>query len=261
MKLKELEDLSWFPDAIRRGMTDYLRFIFHTGDMYRPVIPLITQGILKSKATRIIDLCSGGGGTVVSICKRVGLEMGRSIPVVLTDRFPNMASYKLLSEGSKGAVHFSSEMVDAQMVPPKLDGFRTIFSGIHHFSENETEQVLSDSIRQKQGIGIFDGGDRHVFFAFLILVFHPFLFFFCTPFIRPFRFSRLLFTYVIPVIPLCAMYDGILSVLRLYEPEELLEIATRADQKSEYIWASGKVRNQLGLRITYLTGVPKVSND
>lgn len=258
MKLKELEDLSWFPDTIRKGMTDYLRFIFHTGDMYRPAIPLITQGVLQTKATRIIDLCSGGGGTIVSICHRVGLEVGRNIPVVLTDRFPNNASYKLLSENSKGAVLFSSGMVDAQKVPPELDGFRTIFSGIHHFSQHETEQVLSDSIKQKQGIGIFDGGDRHVLFAMLIFVLHPLLFFFCTPFIGPFRFSRLFFTYIIPLIPLCAIYDGILSVLRLYEPEELLEIAIRADKNNEYIWASGKLRNQLGLRITYLTGVPKV---
>ena len=32
-----------------------------------------------------------------------------------------------------------------------------------------------------------------------------------TPFVRPFRWSRLLFTYVIPLIPLLVLFDGTVS--------------------------------------------------
>ncbi len=42
-----------------------------------------------------------------------------------------------------------------------------------------------------------------------------------TPFIRPFRWSRLVFTYVIPVLPLLIVFDGIVSCLRVYSPDEL----------------------------------------
>jgi hypothetical protein len=36
----------------------------------------------------------------------------------------------------------------------------------------------------------------------------------CTPWIRPFRWSRLLWTYVVPIIPAVLLFDGIVSCLR-----------------------------------------------
>src|SRR5450759_4223616 len=38
--------------------------------------------------------------------------------------------------------------------------------------------------------------------------------FVCTPWIRPFRWSRLLWTYLIPIIPLVFLFDGVVSCHR-----------------------------------------------
>ncbi|MBC7424199.1 MAG: class I SAM-dependent methyltransferase, partial [Ferruginibacter sp.] len=72
----------------------------------------------------------------------------------------------------------------------------------------------------------------------------------------PFKWSRLLFTYIIPIIPLCTMWDGIVSIIHLYHPQELLKIATIVDDKN-YKWQTGKVKNKYGMHITYLLGYPK----
>ncbi|MBC8172783.1 MAG: hypothetical protein H7X71_02655, partial [Chitinophagales bacterium] len=104
-------------------------------------------------------------------------------------------------------------------------------------------------------IGIFDGGDKNIFIILGIILIHPVIFFLFTPFFKPFRFSRLFFTYIIPVIPLCTIWDGVVSILRLYTPDELLKLAGEADNKN-YVWKSGKVKNRFGMHITYLVGYP-----
>jgi len=76
-----------------------------------------------------------------------------------------------------------------------------------------------------------------------------------TPFFKPFRFSRLLYTYIIPIIPFCTIWDGIVSIIRLYKPSELLKIAREVDTEN-YFWEAGKKRSNFGLKVTYLIGYP-----
>jgi len=46
--LFEFEDLPWFPGVIREGMVDYLRFILGNINFYKPIVPLIKEGLDKS---------------------------------------------------------------------------------------------------------------------------------------------------------------------------------------------------------------------
>ena len=48
-----------------------------------------------------------------------------------------------------------------------------------------------------------------------------------TPFVRPFKWSRILLTYVVPLVPLIVVFDGTMSFLRLYLEHELREPALR----------------------------------
>ena len=57
-----------------------------------------------------------------------------------------------------------------------------------------------------------------------------------TPRMRPFRWSRLLFTYLVPLIPLVVLWDGIVSCFRTRTPEELLELTKSFPQ---YNWTAG----------------------
>ena len=46
-----------------------------------------------------------------------------------------------------------------------------------------------------------------------------------TPAVRPFRWSRLFWTYLVPVLPPPILFDGVVSCLRVYTPEEMLAMA------------------------------------
>ncbi len=252
----EFEDLSWFPGTIRESMTDCLRYIVTFINLYQPVTPLIIEGLQKTNTSRIIDLCSGGGGAIQQILNNINQQSNEKVKIVLTDKFPNINAFQLLSAESKGDISFSDVSVDAAHVPSDLNGFKTIFSAFHHFSKPLAKSVLQNAVESKSGIGIFDGGDKNIFVIIGMIPFHIIFFFFFTPFFRPFRFSRLFFTYIIPVIPFCQIWDGIVSIIRLYKPEELLVIAKEVDSKN-YFWKAGKVKNKFGIHVTYLIGYPK----
>jgi hypothetical protein len=253
--LFEFEDLAWFPDTIRESMTDYLRYLITKVEFYRPVVPLIIDGMNQSNAKQIIDLCSGGGGAIEQIQNDLNQLSNNEIKIILTDKYPNKKAYEFLSAKTEGAISFTDIAVDAADVPLTLKGFRTIFSGFHHFDKSTAKAVLNNAVQTKSGIGIFDGGDRHIFAVLAILVVHPLVFLFFTPFFRPFRFSRLFFTYIIPIIPFCTVWDGIVSIMRLYKPNELLQIAKEVEPET-YHWSSGKKKCRFGLNVTYLIGYP-----
>ena len=261
MKIKdylfEFEDLAWFPDTIRESMTDYLRYLITTLNFYQPIIPLIIEGLKQTNSDKIVDLCSGGGGAIEQIHTNLNQQSDAKIKITLTDKFPNRNAYEFISLKTKGRISFSDTSVDASHVPATLTGLRTIFSGFHHFNNDFAKKVLKDAVDAKCGIGIFDGGNKNILAIIGILIFHPILFFLFTPFFKPFRFSRLLFTYIIPIIPFCTVWDGIVSIIRLYKPNELLKIAHEVESEN-YFWEAGKKKSNFGLKVTYLIGYPLV---
>jgi len=262
MKLRgfEFEDQPWFPQIIRDNMTDYLRFLFHTFKLYQPVLPLIRDGLIKTNTRQILDLCSGSGGPMEGIYQDLKLTFNADIHITLTDLFPNLAVYQYLNLQTDGGITFICTPIDACIVPVELKGYRTLFSGFHHFEPNQAIAVLKNAVGARKGIGIFDGGNRNMWMILVVIIVHPILLFFCTPFLRPFRISRLLFTYLIPIIPLCTIWDGIFSISRLYTPDEMLEMAKKVESDN-YTWMSGKVRNKYGMSIAYLMGYPPIDNE
>ena len=262
MKLRgfEFEDQPWFPEVIRDGMTDYLRFLFHTFKLYQPVLPLLKDALVRSNNNQILDLCSGSGGAMEGIYENLKNTFKADIKITLSDLFPNVLVYQLIRKHTNGGISYVEFPVDAGDVPSELKGFRTLFSGFHHFEPKKAVAVIKDAVEARKGIGIFDGGNRSLWMIVLLIIAHPILLFLCTPFFRPFRISRLLFTYLIPVIPFCTVWDGIFSISRLYKPAEMLLMAQEAD-RNDYTWISGKVRNKVGMSIAYLVGYPAVENN
>jgi len=261
MKIKnhifEFEDLAWFPHTIRESMTDYLRYLITGLNFYQPIIPLIIEGLTRTNSNQIVDLCSGGGGAIEQIQQNIEKQSDIDLKILLTDKFPNKNAFVFLSDKTKGSISFSDTSVDASQVPSNLKGFRTIFSGFHHFDNRTAISVLKNAVDAKCGIGIFDGGNKNLLAVLCVLVFHPIFFLMFTPLFKPFKFSRILFTYLIPIIPLCTIWDGVVSIIRLYNPGELLKMAHEVDHE-KYHWEAGKKRSTFGLMITYLVGYPMV---
>lgn len=237
-------------------MTDYLRYVLTAIRFYKPITPLIIETLTSTQSNQIIDLCSGAGGAIEQIMDNLNQSNHGEIKIMLTDKFPNLNAFHFLANKTNNQISFSERSIDAANVPLELTGIRTIFSGFHHFDERSAKSILTNAVENNAGMAIFDGGNKSLLTALLILLFHPLAFFLFTPFFKPFRISRLLFTYLIPIIPICTIWDGIVSITRLYDCSELLKMAEEVET-TNYKWKAGKLRASYGLNVTYLIGYPK----
>jgi hypothetical protein len=274
----ELHEQPWFPSSLRDDVTDAMQFGFNLLNAYAPIAPLL-QSVIDSSGNganagqsstgssptgqSIVDMCSGGGGPWLDLCRQLRCrdagcqdDAGNSVglQVWLTDKYPNLEAFQNVSASSDHHITFYPEPVDAMKVPGALKGLRTMFTSFHHFPPEDARAILQNAVDAGESVGIFEATKRApstigLIFAGILLMFVH------TPRIRPFRWSRLLWTYLIPVIPLVLLFDGVVSCLRTYRPQELREIVATLTS-CQYQWEIGELATGK-MPITYLIGYPK----
>jgi hypothetical protein len=250
--LFELEDQSWFPRAVRDLATDYLRFIQTSVRLDRAIAPVVRRALAEGGTREIVDLCSGGSGPLLMLVEDLAAA-GMPVHATLTDLFPNIPAFDTIAAASDRRITFVRTPVDARAVPAGLPGLRTIFNGFHHLTPQDARAVLQAAAAARQPIAIFEVSDRTVR-ALVSVLLTPIAVWIATPFIRPFRWRRLLFTYPLPLVPLTCLWDGIVSQLRAYTAEEMLRMAENGHGMR---WDAGHIPIAKGhARMTYLVGIP-----
>jgi hypothetical protein len=253
--LFEFEDQTWFPRVIRDLATDYLHRIEVIIRMHERVLGPLGEALRASGSERVVDLCSGAGGPVPAL-QRALAAGGLDLPFTLTDRFPNLPAFRRTEAVSEGRIRFIAEPVDARAVPGTLTGLRTLFNSFHHFPPADSRTILLDAVEDREPIAIFEISERALpMFLFVFLT--PVFVLLATPFIRPFRWRRLFWTYVLPLVPLVCWWDGMISQLRTYTVSELEEL-TRGDGFDSYEWRTGRlpIAATPG-HVTFLVGLPR----
>ena len=256
LRLFEFEDLPWFPATIRAGMMDYLRFMISRLGTYRLVAPLLAEGLRRTGHTHIVELGAGAGGGTETVLAALRTHGQPATTIILTDLYPQPAAWADIAQRTHGALSYEPTAVNALAVPAQLTGFRTIFSAFHHFPPAAATAMLRNAVQADTGIGVFEGAGKHWVELLLAATVLPVAQLLLTPFFRPFRFSRLVFTYLVPLIPLCTIWDGSVSLLRMYSVAELLALAQAADPTGRFAWQAGKKRHWWGPQVTYLVGWP-----
>jgi len=258
LHLFEFEDQPWFPAVLRAGQMDYLRFMISGLGTYRPVAPLLAAALHQTHQTQLLELGAGAGGGTETVLAALRQQPTTppALRLLLTDLYPQPAAWADVARRTSGTIRGHAAPVDALAVPPNLPGFRVIFSAFHHFAPPQAEALLRDAVARGTGIGVFEGAGKSWGEIALALTVLPVAQLLLTPFFRPFWLSRLVFTYLLPLIPLTTIWDGVVSIFRMYPPRQLLALAQRADPAGRYRWQAGKLRHWWGPRVTYLVGVP-----
>ena len=254
--LAEIIDQKWCPTAVREGVQDYLKFLEQRLQIYRRCGDRLRRVLRQVRPAAIIDLCSGGGGPWTYLWQELeNKDCPQQIPIRLTDLYPNIQAFEQLAGDVKERIWYCDQPVDVTRVPENLRGFRTLFTAFHHFDRSTACRMLQDAAASGDGIAIFEFNQRHILSLFgtaAIALMQPL----AAPFIRPFRWSRLFWTYVIPAIPFACLFDGLVSCMRVYSPGELDGLIKEADA-SGYRWERGVERiGLLPVGVTYLVGYP-----
>jgi hypothetical protein len=249
----EIHDHPLFPRFLRDLVTEALEAMWNAQDFYGPVAARLRRALDESGATRVVDLCSGGGGPWLRFSRDLAGKDGSAPAVLLTDKYPNQRAFQQIQDATGSAINFYPEPVDAMRIPPELAGFRTMFSTFHHFGPGEARAILKDAFDQRQGIAVFEAAKCD--FRTLAAVFAvPLLGLRLAPRIRPFRWGRIFWTYCLPAIPFTLWLDGLLSCLRSYSRADMRELVEGMTHEN-YSWEIGEERRSL-ISVRYLVGCP-----
>lgn len=261
LHLFELEDFDWLPAPIRDGGTDFLDFAFDRIGFYDGVADKLVGLLRRTAATRVLDLASGGGGGTLQL-RRCVRAAGLPTEFLFSDRFPSEAGQARVQALGEATTRYSSEPVDAMSGGGDQPGLRTMSGALHHFTPEALRQIFAGIVQQRAPLAFFDIAPspalRRMPIVFLplaialnglMLIVASLL---VTPLLRPFRLSRVLLTYVVPVIPILIAWDGTVSALRAYSPDEILALARSVPGADAYDWDAGTA----GLAL-YVTGVPR----
>lgn len=246
LQLFEFEDLPFFPRIIREFMTDYLAGLFRLLPLYDRAVPIIAEHLKQAKSREILDLCSGSGGPWPRLLPRVVANAG-DIAICFSDRYPPRGGCPPLEEGR--SVAYFPRPVDARALPPEVRGLRVLFTALHHFSPVEVRSMLTQAAEAQVPLLAFELTERSLKTLLAVLL-TPLLVWVITPFLRPFSLERLIWTYAIPLVPLMALLDGLLSIFRAYSCSEFLKLAREANNYDAHI-SCGKVASVLLPDMTY----------
>ena len=211
---------------------------------------MVKEVIRETDSREILDLGSGAGGAWPELLPLVNETSDVPVQVTLTDQDPNLPAWQELVAASDGHLHYLETPVDARKVGHQ--GLRTMFNLFHHFKEEDAKQILEDADRQKSPLLIIEAMDKSWIQGILICLLAPILVWILTPMIRPFRWGRLLFTYLIPIVPLMVAWDGLVSVIRLYSISDLKGMTSSLPNMK---WEAGKMKEK-NLVVMYLKGLP-----
>ncbi|WP_136666911.1 hypothetical protein [Flavobacterium sp. H122] len=252
--LFEFGDQKWFPVFLRNYTTDFLQFLSNKTKMYKSIVPLLEDTLKISKTETIIDLASGGGGGLLWL----NSEIKKNIPglkIVLTDFYPNIPAFRQTKMQSDN-FEFYEQPVDARKVPPELKGLRTQFLSLHHFEPDDAKLILQNAVDSNTPIAVFEAQERS-FPSIIAMLLSPISVILTTPFIKPFKTGRIIFTYIIPIVPIVVLWDGIVSSLRTYSTNEMQELVDGLENSEKYIWKIDRIKSGPGT-ILYLIGYNKL---
>ena len=212
----ELEDHSWFPDSLRTYQTDFLGGIAKLIGLYKPAAVFLS-GKVKA-GDRIVDLASGSGIPAILSTKNLDVSL------ILTDKFPNAKNANFINK-SFNADYITDSIDVIENEIPRGEIY-TIFNSLHHFSK-ENLIILLKKIKANNAKAYFFEPIMPTPLTFIKVALSTLILpFFIIPFIKPFRWDRLVFTYLFPIGVLATFWDGMISVRKSYSIRELEKMKT-----------------------------------
>ncbi|WP_375771898.1 hypothetical protein NR798_13735 [Archangium gephyra] len=253
--LFEFNDMPWLPTPVRKTLMEQLHHMAVQLRLYDAGFDAISQ-VLDRAGTRTIQaLCAGDGGLMLALSRHLKRD---DLNIVLSDKFPSLESFREKEQESGGRLTHEPASVDVLNVPEHLTGLRLIVNAVHHFEAPMVRGILADAVAKRQPIVFMEPVQRDLLSILRFSAAAPLLsVYFSVGGIRPLSLRRTLLGAVAPVGSLCFFFDGIVSHLRAYHPEEWEALIREVDGHESYTWETRYLPGFLGSRLTFLSGLPR----
>lgn len=228
MKRKQVFQFSnqkWYPSFLKRDMYEFMSWFVGKVNAAKPFLPVLEEVIGNTQTKTIINIDS---------------KTGAGIETVLP----------LLPEGIKIL------NIELENFSTRNKGTYTFINSFHQLDEKKAKYYLTQIADSGNSVAVLEGNNDSLWQVVGMTVFVPLTVILSAPFVQPFRFTRLIYTYLIPILPIVTMMDGFLALFKLYNPNDLDELVSTIPEKN-YTWKSGKADNGRGGKIIYLMGYPE----
>ena len=259
LHLFEFEDLAWFPNGLRVLMTRYINTIHKLLKSGDQIARCLADFFKQSDERHILDLCSGSGGPMPSVISILKDKHGiHGLRLTLSDLYPNLTMAKKINEQKDQSLSYLTDPVNALTLESEPKGLRTMICSLHHMAPSAASTILNNAQQARQPIFAYEISDNSFprwlwWIAFPVNIISVLL---ITPLVRPVSWRQLLFTYLIPVLPIAIAWDGAVSNARTYTLEDLEKIIPAQSLPGNYRWEKGTLAGKGGDKI-YLLGYPK----
>lgn len=256
----QLSHATWMPNVVKVLMTEFLDFIVKMVNANRPFLPLLKTA--KGTASEIYLLAPQvGGSSALLVPDLQKIDEIKKI-TLLTDDLTAARYQHLLA--LEGVLKPPYEQATLAQIPRQErsqgEGInrRAVFSinQSHLLTDEEFIQLLKTLEQKFDQIMIGEGNNKSIRQIIGMTILAPLVAVFAAFFIKPFRWSRLFFTFVIPILPVMITWDGLVALIRIRNPKRLKEIV-EASGLQDWHWESGKLQNNRGGFIIYLNGWKK----
>lgn len=252
--LFEFEDFTWFPSFLRICLTNYILTLHKLMDSSSNISDLLRRLIKKTHQQKIVDLCSGAGGPMPMVYEKLKKDF-ENLELTLTDLYPNSQAVKRI--GQDKPVKYEPESINAADIPIKLSGIRCMICSMHHMKPLALKSILKDAMDKRQPFLGYEISDNSFpkalwWIAFPINIITTLL---LTLIVRPVTWQQVIFTYLIPVLPIIIAWDGAVSNARTYTLQDM-DLILQDLQSESYQWEKGAIPGKGGNKL-YLMGIPK----
>jgi len=251
----EFGDQSWLKGPVRDCYNDCLNFVTRSLGHYKKAYIHLSLWAKKADFAEVLDLASGGAAPIdilLSSADKKGVKLPKFI---LSDLFPREEYYREVQEKyGEERVGYLSESVSVINANATGISLRSICSAFHHFPPEYAEKILEDALRKGKGIFILEPYERKVGNLLMTLCFGLFIGMLSPFFSKQIRPLNVLLCTLIPIVSLMVQFDGIVSVLRTYEPKEILEMLPKGfELDTDY----GRIDPRSRLNATYFYALKK----
>jgi hypothetical protein len=201
----------------------------------------LARFLSEANTRELLELGSGAGGPARILCRALA-RRGVAARFVLSDLHPRVDAWAAARAGQPESIDFEPTPVDATHVPPALarGRARSLINVFHHFPPDVAAAVLKDAVRGAPGVFLAEGFERHPLqFANFAVAGVPALL--VNPILSPHhRLAKAALTYLTPAALGMAIWDGLVSTLRVYEEGELRAMV--APLGDRFRWTYGTFR-------------------
>ena len=253
--LFEFEDLKWFPNWMRICMTRLIMVMHKKFNTSEDMATLLAKLIKKTDTSKIIDLCSGSGGPMLDTVAHLKNDHNiENTTLLLTDLYPNLEDAKRIND-KDNHIAYRTDPLDATDIDENIQGILTMVGSFHHMKPAIAKNILMEAQRKQQPICILEINKKFpILLWWLFFPLSAILCLFITPLVKPLTIKQIIFTYVIPIIPICFAWDAVITSGRIYRLDDLA-ILLKDLGNENYTWKKGIIKGES--EKIYLIGCPE----